>query len=102
MVNDQNNRELIEALDRCGDRMARFCEMSEFGPRQSGNTATVAINAGGIGVWLAVTGCLMMFALNIALLVFFMRTDREVSEQGHQLNAIYILAPHLKPKETPK
>lgn len=70
------------------------------GSLASGNSAaTITINAGGIGVWLAITGCFVMLVLNIALLVFFMRTDREVSEQGHQLNAIYMMAPHLKPKE---
>lgn len=93
-------KELTESLAQLIVVVGRLADPVPFNENTS--AATVNINAGGIGVWLAVTGCLVMLAMNIALLAFFMRTDREVSEQGHQLNAIYILAPHLKPKETPK
>lgn len=66
------------------------------------NAATITINAGGIALWVAATCCITMLAIIIGLTPFILRMDREQSEQGHQLNAIYMMAPHLKPKDPPK
>ena len=71
--------------------------------RASGGRAEIHFNAGGLALWLVVTIAGMMLVANLCILVggalWLGRIDRENSEHGHQLNAIYILAPHLKPKE---
>lgn len=36
--------------------------------RVSGNTSTVTLNAGGVGVWACVTSCIVMLVLNLVLL----------------------------------
>lgn len=73
------------------DRLARLL-------RGSHSTSKVEINAGGLGVWLAATcaiACLVAVLLfGIALLYVAL----QVKDQTHQLNAIYMLAPHLKPE----
>ena len=69
----------------------------------NGGSATIHVNAGGIGMWAMMTVAAVMIAVNVCLLVagtlWMGRQDREISEQGHQLNAIYMMAPHLKPEE---
>jgi hypothetical protein len=68
-------------------------------PANSGNQSTVTINAGGVGVWIAVTAAAVMFAMNVALLVMLVNHDRKIDDMEHYVNAIYMLAPQLKPKE---
>ena len=64
------------------------------------NTAKIEVNAGGIGVWVAVSACGVMMALNIALLFTLSGHDRKIERMQDHLNAIYMMAPHLKPKES--
>jgi hypothetical protein len=66
-------------------------------PPQS-SAASVQINAGGIGVWLATTACLVMLAVSILLALEVWQIRQQTREMQHQLNAIYMLAPHLKPE----
>jgi hypothetical protein len=74
--------------------------------RATGGRAEMHFNAGPIGLWVAVAAAAVMLAVNLCLLVtgalWLGRIDRENSEHGHQLNAIYMLAPHLKPKQDPE
>lgn len=74
--------------------------------RATGGRAEVSVNAGGMALWLAFTIAGMMAVANACLLVagalWLGRIDRENSEHGHQLNAIYMIAPQLKPKEPEK
>lgn len=71
--------------------------------RATGGKVDFRIDGGGIGLWIAVTVAGMMAVANACLLVggalWLGRIDRENSEHGHQLNAIYMVAPQLKPKE---
>jgi len=73
----------------------------ELNAKASGGNVNFSVNAGGVGVWVAVAACAFMLALNLGLAVLLVRQDREISEMGHQLNAIYMMAPHLKPERTP-
>lgn len=98
-VNAQTDvmRSLAEAMSRQNVESARA----------TGGRAEVTVNAGGMALWLAVTVAGMMAVANACLLVggalWLGRIDRENSEHGHQLNAIYMIAPHLKPApEEPK
>lgn len=73
------------------------------------SNATVTIQAGGIGVMLAVGACVLMLAINIMQLVDRTRQDSEIRElraadrrHDDYLSAIYMQAPQLRPKEESK
>lgn len=72
-------------------------------PGNSSN-ATIQVNAGGIGMWVAVTCCAVMFVLGIAMAVLgglaYTSTQQRLDRMQDYLNAIYMQAPQLKPKET--
>lgn len=74
--------------------------------RATGGRVDFRFDGGGVGLWIAVTVAGMMAVANACLLVggalWLGRIDRENSEHGHQLNAIYMVAPHLKPKKEPE
>lgn len=76
---------------------------------QGANSATITVQAGGIGVMVAVGACILMLAVNIMQLVDRTRLDSEIRElraadkdHDNHLSAIYMMAPHLKPKEDAK
>lgn len=83
-------RELAAALDRFTDRADRLLSNS------NGGSATIHVNAGGVGLWVVITAFCVMLAINLVLWLWVSRIDRENSEYGHQLNAIYMMAPQLK------
>lgn len=73
------------------------------------SNATITVQAGGLGVIIATGTCVLMLAINIMQLVDRTRLDSEIRElraadKGHDnhLSAIYMMAPHLKPKEDEK
>lgn len=74
------------------------------------NTTTVQINAGGVGVWLCTTALAVVCALSIVMVVVSrqeaQRRDDDIRELrtdikalNDYLAAIYMQAPHLKPKD---
>ena len=65
-------------------------------------TITVGVNAGGIGVWIAVTCCVAMLAVNMVIMAVVMDHSRKIDSLGDYLQAIYVQAPHLKSSDTPK
>lgn len=80
---------------------------------RNSNTAAsnVTLNAGGIGVWLAVSACAVSVAVTIVAVIFgalaISELGRQINDQGRQvgraqdhLTAIYMMAPHLKPKDS--
>lgn len=76
--------------------------------KRSGNSsnATIHVNAGGIGMWVAVTCCAVMFVLGVSMAVLggmaYTSTQQRLDRMQDYLNAIYMQAPQLKPKETNK
>lgn len=58
----------------------------------------VNVNAGGIGVWLACSAAAVCFVLALCLGGAVAYLGVKVENQAHQLNAIYMMAPHLKPE----
>lgn len=76
--------------------------------RRPGNSsnATIQVNAGGIGMWVAVTCCAVMFVLGVSMAVLgglaYTSTQQRLDRMQDYLNAIYMQAPQLKPKETTK
>lgn len=89
--------ELSGELDRLERLLIETIALAN--PPVKGGNSTVTINAGGAGVWIAVTCCIISFVINIALAVAFLNHDRKIDDLGDYVNAIYMMAPHLKPKE---
>ena len=78
--------------------------------KSESNNATINVNAGGMGLWVAVTCCIVMFFCSIICATFFVITidninaelrerKEENSKMQSYLNAIYVNAPSLKPTD---
>lgn len=90
------NSSVDDVVKRVHSAMDKVEEMAA--PVNRNNTS-VRIEAGGVGVWVAVTLCMVMLAVNIGLLAMFINHDRKIDDLNSYLNAIYMMAPHLKPEE---
>lgn len=77
-----------------------------FGSRVGNGTASVTVNAGGMGLWAAVTACLMTLAAcvpsMVILSVMVVDQGRKIDRLQDHVNVIYRATPALKPKEEPK
>jgi hypothetical protein len=62
----------------------------------SGGSATITVSTGGIGLWVAVTCCIVMLAsvLPMALGLYWVAMDSR--DRGHQMNALYMSVPGLR------
>lgn len=81
------------------DKWMRTLESSKVPPQNSMGNATIMINAGGVGVWIATTCCIVMLALGIMGGFLYVNESRKVDQMQDYLNAIYMQAPYLKPKD---
>lgn len=86
---------LKEQLDRAEELRKSF--------QTSGNTSasTITVNAGGIGIWICSTFCALCLMASIFTLYVVSEIKQNDRDQGNQLNAIYMMAPHLKPEKKP-
>lgn len=57
----------------------------------------VTINAGGIGVAVALIACALMLGFNLSLQAILASHDRKIDRMQDHLSAIYMQAPHLRP-----
>lgn len=88
------------------DRIAMVRALMEQ-PSNS-NTSSVQINAGGVGIWIAITACLIMLAVTMVGSIFIAialsdlnRQTQELREKDDILQA-YINAGYIQPeKESP-
>jgi hypothetical protein len=87
-----DDRQLQELIDEAKNLNARL------GQSVSGNggNAQIHINAGGVGLWVAITACIVQFVMTCAFgllvtLVWFNDKDRM-----HQNNALYQSVPGLR------
>lgn len=98
MHSDQT--ELTVAINRLLDVMNRL--------DRSGNTAQISVNAGGMGIWAAVTACLIMLAVTIVLAVFVATGMADLNRQTQELRQAdatiqaYINAGLVQPTEESK
>lgn len=62
----------------------------------NGGSATIHVNAGGLGLWVAVTCCVVMLAsiLPMSLGLYWVAMDSR--DRGHQVNALYMSVPGLR------
>lgn len=86
-----------ETIDRVHEAIAKVDRLAHM--RDNTSNSTVTISAGGVGVWAAVTACLVMLAINTVLALMFLDLSRKYDRMQDHLSAVYMMAPHLKPKE---
>jgi len=65
----------------------------------SGNQSTITLNAGGAAVWVAVTACAVMLAVNVMLVGTIISHERKLDDLADYIHAIYVMAPSLKPEK---
>lgn len=63
------------------------------------NQSTISINAGGLGLWVACTCCVVMLACNLFLVALYVDQQQQIRDLDAYLSAIYMQAPHLKPED---
>lgn len=90
-----------QTLGRINRTMAKLERMvGEPAPQnESKSSARIEVNAGGLGLWIASTACLVMLIVTLGLLALFINHDRKIDDLNSYLNAIYMMAPHLKPEK---
>lgn len=75
-------------------------DLKEYRQTLHANTATVSINAGGIGIWIASTCAAVSMTMCFAMGGVILNQQREIGELRQYLAAIYMQAPQLKPEES--
>ncbi len=88
-----DQRALADALDRFSRKADEILRSGNT------NTAKIEVNAGGVGVWIATTACCVMVAASLFMGLWVVDLSRKVSELENYLNAIYMMAPSLKPDD---
>lgn len=87
-------------VSRLADALERFSRKADqLMDSGNQNTAKIEINAGGVGVWIATTACCVMVAVAMFMGLWLVDLSRRVSEMDNYLNAIYMMAPHLKKED---
>ena len=97
-------------LKNMQDSIARLSSVFDRRAAPPVNAATITINAGGLGLWVAVTCCIVMFLTSFIFAAFFIITVNGINAELHDrkeenskmqsyLNAIYVNAPSLKPAD---
>lgn len=89
------NDDAIEGLTRAAERLE---QASRNLAGNTGNQSTITLNAGGLGIWLSVTCCVVMLATNLFLVALYLDQQRQIASLNEYLAAIYMLAPSLKPE----
>lgn len=84
-----------DEIQRFERAVARFSE-ALTASSNTGNQSTITLNAGGAAVWIAVSACAVMMAVNVALAVLLVNHDRKIDDLGHYVQAIYQAAPWLR------
>lgn len=83
----------VEGLKDDLDRLRRNIDRAVVG------NSTINVNAGGVGVWLATTCCIVSVVACGFLALTVFDQNRKIDDLEHYLNAIYMMAPQLKPEE---
>lgn len=89
----------VETLASITAQLAKMVEARQAETSTNANHATISINAGGLGVWIAITACLVMLAVNAILVVTLIDHGRQIDGLDDKLTATYMMAPHLRPPE---
>lgn len=85
-------------MDELDHRIERLEKLAKEGSRGVSSASHITVNAGGIGVYIAVTCCAVMLAVNIFLIAIIVNHERKIDDLGDYIHAIYMVAPQLKPE----
>ena len=89
--------ELQGELDRLERLLVETIALSTPQAATTGNS-TITVNAGGAGVWIAATCCIVSFVINVCLGFVVVMHDRKIDDLNAYVTAIYAMAPSLKPE----
>jgi len=87
-------------VDELDQRIERLEKLAKEGSRVNSSASNITVNAGGIGVWICCTFCALCLMASLFTLWIVTDIRQNDRDQGNQLNAIYMMAPHLKPEKT--
>lgn len=101
-MNTEDTSRLVSAIDSLNQTAKKLDGLSSQGV----NTTTVSLDAGGAGVWIAVTCVVVLAFMNVMQITTILRIESKYDNLEDKynrtqdyLNAIYAQAPQLKPKE---
>jgi phage/plasmid primase-like uncharacterized protein len=69
--------------------------------RATGGRVDFRFDGGGVGLWIAVTCCIIGMVLAATCFILFLNLDRKIDRALDYQTARYMMAPHTKPKEAP-
>ncbi len=115
---DERIDEILDKFKEFQDAMKNsFQPSTPVGTNENNSASSIHVNAGGIGVWIAVICCATMLGSMIGIAFWFNgemahiaetrneqnrrmdKLERDVRDMNDYLAAIYVQAPQLKPKE---
>ena len=79
-------------------RLSKQIDRILAAPATNSSASHITVNAGGIGVYIAVTCCAVMLAVNLFLIAIIVNHERKIDDLGDYIHAIYMVAPQLKPE----
>lgn len=88
--------DVVTRVHKTMDKIDRMAGVASTNTNGTQNNATWNVNAGGVGVWLCVTACAVMFALTVVLGVLFIDLSRKYDRMQDYYNIILQHAPELK------
>ena len=77
---------LKKELDRAEEIQRRFAQPS------NSSASTITVNAGGIGVYIAVTCCAVMLAVNVLLIAVIVDHSRKIDRLQDYVTATYMIS----------
>jgi hypothetical protein len=95
MASQENElREQLDRLEGLGNTWLKGLSRND----RSSN-AIITINAGGIGIWIVSCFAAFMTGCTIFMAVTVVGQQHQIDRMNDYLNAIYQIAPNLKPKD---
>lgn len=80
-ISQDDKRELHDALTKVSNSLDRFSS----GQNTPSNTATVRIDAGGVGIWIATTACIVMLFVSIICAMWASNEFRRADDERREL-----------------
>ncbi len=85
-------------MDELDNRINRLEKLAKEGSRGVSSASHITVNAGGIGVYIAVTCCAVMLAVNIFLIAIIVNHERKIDDLGDYIHAIYMISGNKQEK----
>jgi len=87
-------------VDELDHRIERLEKLAKEGSRGVSSASHITVNAGGIGVYIAVTCCAVMLAVNVLLIAIIIDYGRRIDRVEDYSYAAYMISG--KKPENPK